>query len=569
MFKVLLNHTIYFLIFYFTITTMTIKSDWAASILSKMSLNEKLGQLFIIYSNAGEADLSDKLIKKYNIGSIIFGSGNVLKCFNRINYLQSISKFPLIISIDGEWGLNLRFSDVMRFPKNLTLGAIKNDKLIYDLGKEIGRQCALLGIHLNFAPVVDISTNPLNPIIGDRSFGDDKENVARKGIKFMQGLQDAGIIACAKHFCGHGDTDVDSHEDLPVIKHDINRIEDVELYPFKKIIDAGIKAVMSAHIKVICLDNRPITLSKKAMTYLLQEKLKFSGLIITDALNMSAISKYFKEGEAELGAFIAGNDLLMSSANSIPIAFDIFKKAIQDNIISEQEINIKVLKILKAKEGLGLDKKIKNKKIELNNFNSEYARQLKKNLFESAITVVRDNKNSIPLGLKNSVAYIQIGGKKDSFCLSELSKYYTKLSYYFIDNNALEESYKDLFNRVYNKYDAIIIGLFNLNIFYHLNNGLSNNQLKFLNSVADFKNTILAIFGTPYTLRFFEKFKTVLVAYEDDEDAQRGVAKIVIGKLKAIGELSISYNNCLRSKDIFRNVRTTVNSANAFPCNFI
>lgn len=401
--------------FYFILFTSLYCQDSnfsvAENILKTLSLEQKIAQLFIIgisntqylltpviatnslFSNEKEEkftkDLAERLIIEYGVGGVHFVRyGTIESSMRAIKELQSLSKLPLLISQDFEWGLNMRLVDAIKFPYNLTLGAIKDNKLIYDLGKEIGRQCKLLGVHINFAPVADINSNPKNPIINVRSFGSDKYNVAEKCIQFMRGLQDAGIIACAKHFCGHGDTSVDSHIDLPVIAHDLARLHDLELYPFKQLIKAGIKAIMTAHMHVPAIDNRtniPITLSSNAINNLLRKQLHFSGLVITDALDMQAISKYFNPGEVEIEAFVAGNDILLMSEN-VPAAISNFKKAIDLGRISLDDLDMRVLKILKTKEEFGLfniNSSFQDN-LAVSDFNTESALNLKKKLDESS-----------------------------------------------------------------------------------------------------------------------------------------------------------------------------------------
>jgi len=496
-------------------------------IVQNMSLDEKLGQLFIDEVSNKDTDIKQldeiqnqiintgqiktgpiELIKKYKIGGIHFtGYGTLKNCFNAINKLQKISNIPLFISQDFEWGLGMRLQDAISFPKNMTLGAIQNDNLIYELGREIGRQCRILGVNINFAPVADINNNPANQVIGHRSFGDDKYNVARKSIHFMRGLQSAGVIACAKHFCGHGDTQTDSHHDLPVIYHDINRLEQIELYPFKQLIDAGVKSIMSAHIHVPDIDSTPntsITLSYNALTELLQKILGFKGLIITDALNMKAISKYFPAGQAEVKAFLAGNDILLMSTD-IPQAINSLKDALVSRLISIEELDRRVLKILKSKSELK-----PGSKYSYSNFHTPHAKELKRKLFEEAVTLVRDELNLIPSNLNNlPVLRIRVS-----------------------DNKLPEQPKKD---------KPVIIELHDLTKSPKTNYGITPECLNFLNECNSGNGKIiLVIFGNPYALKLFTNFKTILMGYESDPEAQKAAYKIISGKLKPKGKLPIS-----------------------------
>ncbi len=342
--------------------------QWARKILEGLTLDQKIGQLFmvaaiidqksndVLMQNAPynmDPDHIELCIKKYHVGGMIFhGTCTPEKQMAATNYYQSLSSIPLLIGQDLEWGLTMRLRNTLRFPYNVELGKLKNNELIYKMGKEIGKQCKQLGVHMNFAPVVDVNNNPNNPVIGKRSFGDDPENVAQKGIAFMRGLQDVGIIACAKHFPGHGDTDMDSHFDLPKIPHARERLDAIELYPFRKMIEAGVQSVMLAHLEIPALDatkHLPSSLSYAITTKLLQHELGFQGLVITDGLGMQGVLKHHKPGELELKALLAGHDILLCPMD-VPKAVELIKLAIADGRFSEQKLDRRVYKILLAKE---------------------------------------------------------------------------------------------------------------------------------------------------------------------------------------------------------------------------
>ncbi|MBU1008075.1 hypothetical protein KKA53_03285 [Candidatus Dependentiae bacterium] len=380
-------------------------ADWAEQAFERLTLEEKVGQLFMIgaVSEPGVAleknalwghyfdqEEIENLIKNYCIGGLVFFQGIAEKQANLTNWFQGMSKLPLLICQDCEWGLGMRLRDGLCFPKNLALGTVSDESLIYDLGKEIGRQCQAIGVHVNFAPVVDINSNPKNPIIGERSFGACKEDVARKGALFAGGLRDAGVIACAKHFPGHGDTDVDSHLDLPVITHSIDRLEQEELYPFRALIDSGVGSIMTAHMSVPALDSsgRPASISRSIVTDLLRNELGFKGLIFSDAMSMGGISKLFKPEEAAFKAICAGNDILLCPLE-VESSINYIVRAVKSGRIDGEELNAHVLKILKTKEKLGLHKNclVKTGAI-YEQLHSQYAKDLQKRLYEcsSAIT---------------------------------------------------------------------------------------------------------------------------------------------------------------------------------------
>jgi beta-glucosidase-like glycosyl hydrolase len=296
------------------------QKKWVDSVMNSMTIDQKIGQLFMIaaYSNKDEKHQLniENLVQQYQLGGLIFMQGTPLKQAELTNRYQQKSKTPLLIGFDGEWGLTMRLKDSYQFPWNMTLGALRSPELVEEFGKKLGQQLKRIGVHINFAPVVDVNTNPLNPIIGNRSFGENKLNVTEKAIAFTKGIQSEQILASAKHFPGHGDTDQDSHKTLPILNFDMARLDSIELYPYKKLIENGIGSIMVAHLNVPSLDtikNLPSTLSYKIVTELLKEKLAFNGLIFTDALNMNGINNGSEAGTIELGAFLAGNDILLFS----------------------------------------------------------------------------------------------------------------------------------------------------------------------------------------------------------------------------------------------------------------
>ncbi|HEX2978556.1 MAG TPA: glycoside hydrolase family 3 protein [Candidatus Babeliales bacterium] len=349
-----------------------LSASWAEQTLQTLSLREKIGQLFIVAVVANERALTsthcyfepyrvdrshiDMLISDYAIGGIIFlGNSTLGQQIVAINIYQSRARIPLLIAQDCEWGLNQRIPQVVPFPKQKILGALENSENIYQIGYEIGRQCKLVGIHLNLAPIADLNSNPLNPIINERSFGKDKEKVACCCVLINQGMRDAGVLTCAKHFPGHGDTSVDSHLELPIINHDLIRLNEYELYPFQKLIAENIPCIMIAHLEIPALekDRIPATFSKKVILFL-KNDLGFEGLIITDGLGMKALTNHYKPGEIELRALLAGNDILLCPVD-VPQAVELIERAIKENLITQQELDEHVLKILKAKEAAGVE----------------------------------------------------------------------------------------------------------------------------------------------------------------------------------------------------------------------
>ncbi len=321
---------------------------WVDSVFNSLTFEERLGQLFMVaaYSNKGpehEAEIT-QLIEAQHLGGLIFFQGGPVRQANLTNHYQSKSKTPLFIAMDAEWGIGMRLDSVLQFPKQMTLGAAEDDGLVYMMGKEIARQFKELGMHINFAPVVDVNSNPDNPVIGYRSFGEEKNLVSRKSIAYMRGLQDHGIMANAKHFPGHGDTNLDSHFTTPVIHNSRERIMDIDLFPYRELIDAGLMSVMVAHLHVPSLgsqENIPTTLSSAVVTDLLKEEMNFKGLIFTDALNMKGVSNLYKPGEVDLMALLAGNDVLLY-AEDVPKSKELILEAVTAGKISQEEIDERI-----------------------------------------------------------------------------------------------------------------------------------------------------------------------------------------------------------------------------------
>lgn len=360
---------VYSLLLLASIFANQIKGNWAEETLSQMNLKQKVGQLFMVAIasdfNQPEESLAtamfkcpykmdndhiESLIQEYGIGGIIFlFKSTPEKQIALMNKLKSITQIPLLFGQDCEWGLAMRLYNTQEFPRNIDLGNLDDEQLTYEVGREIGRQCREMGLHINFAPVADVNVNPGNIVIGKRSFGADKDLVVRHAVAMMKGMKDSGILTCAKHFPGHGDTSVDSHLGLPVINHPLERIQKVELHPFRELAQAGVDAIMTAHIAFPKLDTsgRPATLSAELLK--LREEIGFAGLMVTDGLGMQALTNNFAPGEIELEALLAGNDILLCPLD-VPKAVGLILKAVEDGKITEQEIDGRVLKILRAKE---------------------------------------------------------------------------------------------------------------------------------------------------------------------------------------------------------------------------
>ena len=522
------------------------QSIWVDSIYSSMTLKEKVGQLFVIQAfsnkNKNHKDNIINIIRNNNIGGIIFSKGSAHKQVDLTNDFQSQSSIPLLIGMDAEWGLNMRLDSTFSFPWNMTLGAIKDNNLIRQVGRSIADHCKRIGVNFNFAPVVDINTNPDNPIIGNRSFGESTQNVSSKSLNFMRGQQEMNILSSAKHFPGHGDTSTDSHKTLPFISHDKKRILKTELKPFKTLINNGLESVMIAHLEVPSLEKTkglPSTLSYSIVTSLLKNTLGFKGLIITDALEMKGLSNFKSKGNLDMLAFKAGNDILLMSAN---VSEGIQAIVDEYNLgeISEERLSYSVKKILKAKYKVGLNNFLQISKTNLyNDLNSLENKILNEELVEKAITVVKNNDNMLPIkNLKNSIGYLNFGNDNYMAFFDELTKYSK------IDNLDEIDILKTEFESfIESNYKTIIIGV-------HANSetpwksyNLKKEEIIFINRISKKVNVILNIFGSPYMLNKFKNIKNIngiIISYQNSKVFQKKSAQLIFGAIESTGILPVS-----------------------------
>src|SRR5688572_5848107 len=426
LFKAVLIITLLFPVFASAQITKLSAQYWVDSVFKTLDNDQKIAQLMVIraHSNLGPDHVAKVTndIKKYNVGGLCFFQGGPVRQANLTNFYQSIAKTPLMITIDAEWGLGMRLDSVIDLPYQLTLGALNDPDLVYRMGRVVGEQCKRLGVHVNYAPVVDINNNPNNPVIGYRSFGEDKHKVAKLGVEYMKGMQDAGIMACAKHFPGHGDVDVDSHFDLPVINKSRAELDSMELEPFRAIFNAGVGSVMIAHLYIPSIDNtanRATSISRKNVTDLLRKQMGYQGLTFTDALEMKGVTKFFPDGTISVEALIAGNDMLCLPA-SVPESIQAVKKAIKEKRLSWNEINLKVKRVLFSKYKLGLSQL---RPIDTNNLLNDInhgADVIRKEVAQKSITVLataqltssRSDYAHLPLKNEKKIAYVGIGASE-------------------------------------------------------------------------------------------------------------------------------------------------------------
>ena len=523
------------------------QQKWVDSIYNSMTLKEKIGQLFMVQAFSNK-DLKHEnkiaeLIKEHHIGGIIFSKGGPYRQAKLNNSLQHASKIPLLIGMDAEWGLSMRLDSTYAFPWNMTLGAVKDEKLIEKAGKHIGEHCKRLGVHFNFAPVVDINTNPNNPIIGNRSFGEDKLNVTTKSLAFMKGMQGAGVLANAKHFPGHGDTKDDSHKVLPTINFSEQRIDSIEIYPYKTLIKNGLSSVMVAHLNVPNLEPKsgiPSSLSETIISQKLKDSLGFKGLIFTDALTMKGVANFDDEvGAIDLAAFLAGNDVLLMSAD-VAIASQKLIEVYENKVFDEERLAHSVKKILKAKYKVGLNS---YSPIGINGLSNDLNRLeddlLYSQLISEAITVVQNQNDILPI--KNlqtkKIAYVKMGDDVETDFINELKKY-TQID--IVEAEKLDELLEQL-----KKYNTVIIGFHKSNVNPWKAYKLNEKEKVWLYEIARTNQVILDVFARPYALNdisTFKNFDAVVMSFQNSKLSQQKSAQIIFGALPAKGHLPVSIN---------------------------
>ncbi|MCZ4319807.1 serine hydrolase [Aequorivita viscosa] len=520
------------------------QKKWVDSIFDNMTLEEKMGQLFMvdIFSSdpKSKTDKIKDLITNYHIGGVIFSKGGPVRQAKLNNEFQDLAKVPLMIGMDAEWGLAMRLDSTYAFPWNMTLGAITDNNIVEKIGRRIGEQSKRLGVHINFAPVVDINTNPKNPIIGNRSFGEDKENVTEKALAFMKGMQSAGIMGSAKHFPGHGDTDMDSHKTLPTIDFSRERIDSLELYPYKKLISEGLNSVMVAHLNVPALEiqmNYPSSLSSKIVTDLLKGELGFNGLIFTDALNMKGASNFKNPGEIELAAFLAGNDVLLIPED-VPKAMEFLVNAYNEEVITEKRLAYSVKKILYAKYKVGLyNYKPVNTNYLFEDLNSVNDDALYEEAMDNALTVIKNKRAILPIKelQQKKIAYINFGDDSGEGFLNELKKY---AEVDWVKANSLHDYIEKL-----KHYNYVIIGFHKSNYNPWKKFEFSQNEIVWLYEIARTNTVILDVFARPYAmldLKTTANFEGIIMSYQNSEISQKLSAQLIFGAREAKGKLPVS-----------------------------
>lgn len=533
-------------------------STWVDSVMKSLTPNERIAQLIMVaaYSNKGEEHRQEilELIKNQKIGGLIFFQGGPIRQVSQMNEYQVASKVPLLGAIDAEWGLGMRLDSTISYPFQMALGAIQDDSLIYKMGTEVARQIKQVGLHLNFAPVVDVNNNANNPVINFRSFGENKYNVAEKGIQYMLGMQDGGVLPTAKHFPGHGDTDVDSHFALPQINHSLKRLDSLELYPFREIIKAGIGGVMVAHLDIPALDSTgvPSTLSKPIISGLLKNELNFKGLIVTDAMNMKGVTKDNSPGIVDKDAILAGNDLLEFTVD-VPLAIAEIRKAINQGLITQTEIDKRCRKLLALKQWVGLNEFQPTSQVNLvEDLNTSEAELLNRKLTEASLTVLKNNDDLLPLTDLETLSIASVSfGSEEKTVFGKSMELYTNVAQFHLSNEATLEQVLEIKNELEN-YNLVIAAVYDESKFPRNNLNLSSEGQKFLSELADKKNTVIAFFKNPYVINQLDGIENVpalILTYQDSKNAQDLAAQLIFGGVGANGKLPVSIGEKFKEGD--------------------
>ncbi len=541
-------------------------NQWVDSVYNSLTLEQKVGQLIFVRANypfQPYLKTAGKYIKKYNLGGVCFFGGEPEAQAKQFNEWNKKAKTPLMSTIDAEWGLGMRLKSTIKYPLQMTLGAVSNDTLIYKMGRQIGEQCRRMGIHINFAPVVDVNSNPLNPVIGMRSFGSSPKDVGKRGSLYMHGLQDENIVACAKHFPGHGDTWQDSHKTLPVVNAPIDKIEREGLVPFKKLIDQGVQSIMVAHLSVTALDtiaNHPATLSYPIVTGLLKKKMGFKGMIITDGLDMKGVTNNYGNDSVSYLSFVAGNDLLLIP-DDVPSAIKTIADGVRSGRIAESRLEESCKKILRYKYKTGAWKrtKINTSGLASDLHKPEYKR-LSDKLFSEAITLVKNKGDMVPLNYDpEKKAMLLVIGKTGVTPFEKSVSTIKPDKTIHLSHGANSKDINWVIKQA-GKYDRVVVALLNTNILAGKHFGISTEDVKLIDTLAAIRPVILDLFASPYALAYFNnlgKIPVIQVSYQDKTICQEASGNVLTGKRKPTGRLPVSIAGFYRGTGI-TNLHTTM-----------
>jgi beta-glucosidase-like glycosyl hydrolase len=542
--------------------------------LKKMTTREKIAQLIVSQTDSylfsdGHALMTDTLVEIEGIGGLLVLQDTLPRYLNRMNELQSKSKIPMLISIDGEWGPSMRFGEFPFFPQQMQLGALPSDSLIYEMGLAVAEQCKMVNIHINYAPVVDINVNPKNPVIHARSFGEDRDKVTQYARAYMKGMQDGGIIACSKHFPGHGDTEVDSHKALPVLPFSRERLDSLELYPFRDQIREGVEMVMMGHLHIPVLDSAVSSISYPIVTELLREELGFDGLIVTDALTMKGVSENLSAEEIALAAYKAGVDILLKPGDIIA-SINRLEEAMESGECKKEDLDERVRKVLRLKARFGMLERGYDATVEVDGITERVKKAehiaLIQEMADQSMTIVDNKAGLLPLARGKRIAYVaynakHIPMKREYRDIEGLSGYNpetgmvdsTTLMYQYLLRQGGEVHYfaldkkstkKDIekVNKQVLDYDVVILACHDPRA-RSREDLIKKEHMDAIGQLVKKNATVMVHFGSPYGLSelpWLEDLSGVLMAYKDSESNQTAAAKVLVGEIDAVGVLPVS-----------------------------
>jgi len=526
-------------------------NKWVDSVYNKLNKKQRIAQLFFVraHTNRGKQyeDSVAKVIHNQHVGGLVFFQGGPGRQANLINRYQRQSRVPLLIAQDGEWGLGMRLDSTLSYPYQMTLGAIQGESLIYKMGQQIAYDFKRLGMHMNFAPVMDVNNNPDNPVINYRSFGDNKYNVASKGLAYLKGMQSAGLLTTTKHFPGHGDTNVDSHYDLPLLPFSRQRLDSLEMYPFKQAIEGGVSGVMIAHMAIPSLDdtkNLPSTLSRKIVTNLLKDSLGFKGLVVCDAMEMQGVIKYFPDGEAELRAFMAGNDIIELSMDSKESIHKILK-AMRHHKLPIAEFEAKVKKVLMAKYWAGLSQL---QDVNVSNVVADLNRPATKDLIEqlsnAAVTQLRGSPRDLQLNPLLRTAIIGVGITNPTAYQTELKRWYPNSTLFLVNKTTPADELASIIKNL-QEYSQVFVGVHDTRTRPQSKLDYSTGVKQFIAQLTAHENTVISFFTNPYAMAGItgiERAHALLVCYQNSEDMQQAAVRAITQQIKPLGKLPVSIN---------------------------
>lgn len=542
--------------------------------LKKMTTREKIAQLIVSQTDSylfsdGHALMTDTLVEIEGIGGLLVLQDTLPRYLKRMNELQAKSKIPMLISIDGEWGPSMRFGEFPFFPQQMQLGALPSDSLIYEMGLAVAEQCKMVNIHINYAPVVDINVNPKNPVIHARSFGEDRDKVTQYARAYMKGMQDGGIIACSKHFPGHGDTEVDSHKALPVLPFSRERLDSLELYPFRDQIQEGVEMVMMGHLHIPVLDSAVSSISYPIVTGLLREELKFDGLIVTDALTMKGVSENLSAEEIALAAYKAGVDILLKPGDIIA-SIDRLEKAMESGECEKEDLDERVRKVLRLKARLGMLERGYDATVEVEGITERVKKAehiaLVQQMADQSMTIVDNKAGLLPLAKGKKIAYVAYNAKHipmkreygdieglsgynpetgmvDSTTLmyQHLLRQGGEVHYFALDKKSTEKDIEKV-NKQVRDYDVVILACHDPRA-RSRRDLIKPEHLDAIGKMVKKNATVMVHFGSPYGLSelpWLEDVGAVLMAYKDSESNQTAAARVLTGEIDALGVLPVS-----------------------------